>query len=568
MMGLLGASGAAAAPSAPTDETPALIPQPLELVMEGQKPGFLLTDGIRVDAATSRSELGRAAVRALMAAGFRVLPEEREGDVQLRQARGMNPEWYALEVSPSGISMTVNDPKGLYLAAQTLAQAVVRDREGREALPCMRVEDEPLLHYRGIMIDVARYFRTVEEMKQVIRLMARYKLNVLHWHLTDDQGWRLEIRKYPKLTQLGSQRPCSPTIEDPGVAGNQPHGGFYTQQEVRDVVAYAKAHGITVIPEIEVPGHNCALMAAYPELGNDDIPGYAPRVATGWGVHPYVMAPKPATFTFIRDVFDEVCKLFPDAPYIHIGGDEVPREQWEKSETAHRFMQEKGLSRCGDIQHYFTDFCVTELDRHGRRIIGWDEIMEDGKIPASAVVMVWRNLQYAYPAIRKGHDVILTPNSHFYLDYGQGKFPADPSYRGIGTTSGFDWQKVYSFDPQLPGLTPEEQQHVIGVQGNLWGEYLHNSLKFQYQLVPRLCAVAEVGWLPKARRDEADFARRLRGQYDYFDSEKLNFREEDGTPRLDREAMTRPHPLPEPAAQPQAAPAAPVAPAAPKPAKG
>ena len=188
--------------------------------------------------------------------------------------------------------------------------------------------------------------------------------------------------------------------------------------------------------------------------------------------------------------------------------------------------------------------------------------------PASAVVMVWRNLQYAYPAIRKGHDVILTPNSHFYLDYGQGKFPADPSYRGIGTTSGFDWQKVYSFDPQLPGLTPEEQQHVIGVQGNLWGEYLHNSLKFQYQLVPRLCAVAEVGWLSKARRDEADFARRLRGQYDYFDSEKLNFREEDGTPRLDREAMTRPHPLPEPAAQPQAAPAAPIAPAAPKPAKG
>ena len=547
VLGFFGAACALAAPSAPVEQSPSFIPKPLDLSLELQKPGFSLSGGIRVDDRTSRSEAGRAAIRALQAAGFEVLPEERTGDLKVLQARGVNPEWYAIEVTPEGISIAVNDLRGFHLAAQTLAQAVVQDRDGGKALPAMKVEDEPLLRYRGLMIDVSRYFRTVDEMKQVIRLMARYKLNYLHWHLTDDQGWRIEIKKYPKLTQLGSQRPVSPSVTDFLVPGDQPHGGYYTQEEIRDVVAYAEFHGITVIPEIEVPGHNCALIASYPELGNDDIEGFEPRVATTWGVHPYVMAPKEKTFAFIRDVFDEVCALFPKAPYIHIGGDEVPRDQWQKSKGAHRFMEEHGMKSCGEIQQYFTHFCVEDLAEHDRRIIGWDEIMEGSQIPASAVVMVWRNLQYAYPAVKKGHDVILTPNSHFYLDYGQGKFPADPSYRGIGTSTDFDWQRVYSFDPVLPNLTPEEQRHVLGVQGNLWSEYLHSPLKFQYQLVPRICAVAEVAWLPKAKRDEADFALRLKGQYPYFDSEKLNFREEDGTPRIDREAMTRPHPLGAPA---------------------
>lgn len=539
ILSLLSSTCTLADPSAPIDQSPSFIPQPVQATVNTGTPGFSLEHGIKVDAQISRTPLGSAAIRALQAAGVPVLPEESTTQLILRQARGINPDWYSLSVTPEQISITVNDPAALPLAAQTLAQAIVKDQQGKPALPCMEIDDQPLMRHRGLLVDVARHFRTKEEMKQILRLMARYKLNRLHWHLTDDQGWRIEIKKYPKLTEIGSHRPGSwdPITRDH--VNNIPESGYYTQDDIREIVAYAKARGITIIPEIEVPGHSCALLAAYPELGNTDIPDYHPQVTGQFGVHDYVMAPTPETFRFLSDIFEEICTLFPDTPYIHIGGDEAPRTQWKQSPYAQQFMKEHGLKTEADIQRHFTHFCLSELAQHNRRIIGWDEIQEDGNIDPSAIVMIWRNVKLAYPALQAGHEIILSPLPHFYIDFGQGKTPKDPAYRAINESWPADWKFMYTFDPNLPDLTPEQQQRILGIQANLWGEYLHTYAKFQYMLMPRLCALAEIAWLPKSQRHEADFAKRLLGQYEYFDSEKLNFREEDGTPRIDREAMTR-----------------------------
>lgn len=529
-----------AAPSAPIDQIPALIPQPVQADIKTGIPGFALEHGITIGTRTSQTPLGRAAIRALQAAGVPVQVDENAGELTLRQARGIAPEWYALEVTPEGISITVNDPRALPLAAQTLAQSTIQARDGQPALPTMQIEDEPHMAYRGLMVDVSRHFRSVGEMKQIIRLMARYKLNHLHWHLTDDQGWRIEIKQYPQLTAIGSKRPGTwDTITRDHVNTRKPESGYYTQQDIRDIVTYARERGITIIPEIEVPGHNCALLAACPELGNSDISSYAPSVACTFGVHDYVLAPKPETFRFLSNIFREVCDLFPDAPYIHIGGDEAPRTQWKQSPYAQQFMREHQLNSEADIQRHFTHYCLEDLARHNRRIIGWDEIQQDGTIDPSAIVMIWRDVKLAYPALQAGHQIILTPLPQFYFDYGQGKTPKDPSYKPINEHWNCDWAFVYAFDPDLPGLTPEQRSRILGIQGNLWSEYLHNYSKFQYMLVPRLCALAEVAWLPKNKRNEADFRQRLLGQYPYFDSEQLNFREDDGTPRRDRAAMTR-----------------------------
>ncbi len=537
----LAAASVFAAPSAPVQERPAFLPAPqqLELAAPGEA-GFALGEGIRVDAATSHSPQGRAFIRALQAAGVPVLPEEVEGDVSIRMADGMKPEWYGLEVTPQGISVAVNGEASFPLLAQTLAQAVVKDAAGQPCLPAMAVEDEPLLPHRGLMLDCARHPLPVAEIRKVLRVMARYKLNRFHWHLTDDQGWRLEIRAYPKLTEDGSYRPSTST--DPKNSGQDgvPVSAFYSQEDVRGIVAYAHALGIIVIPEIEIPGHASAAIAAYPELGNADAPGFTPEVATTWGVFPTVMAPNEATFRFIDTVLAEVCELFPQAPYIHCGGDECPRVQWQGSAAARAFMQEHGLKSPADIQHYFTRYCASVLAKHGRRMVGWDEIQDAPELPADAIVMAWRGYMYdtvIRKAVQSGHDIIACPNTHFYLNFGHKVWAKGAAYQAYGTAEDRDWEQLYGFDPFPGGMEPGLRRHIIGVQGNAWGEIIPDAAKLEYMLFPRLCALAEVAWLPmEKRRDTAGFRRRLMGQYPYFDSEQLNFREEDGTPRRDRAA--------------------------------
>ncbi len=520
-------SPARALPSAPVETAPAIIPQPRKLSVAQGSPGFLLKDGIRVDSATSRSEPGRAAIRALMAAGFPVLPEEKNGELTVEQMNHPHPEAYSLEVSPQGICIRVAQAEALAAAAQTLAQAVCTDTAGQAALPAMRVEDAPWLGHRGIMLDPCRHPISIEDTKKVLRIMARYKLNRLHWHLCDDQGWRLEIRKYPLLTEIGCKRTESSDWQDQSIKDGRPVDFFYSQDEVRDMVAYAHSLGITIIPEIEIPGHASAAVAAYPELGNQDCPGFAPEVVTGWGVFTHVMAPNEFTFRFIENVLTEVCELFPHAPYIHIGGDEVPRDQWKQSPAAQAFMQQHGMKHESGIQDYFTRYCAEVLRKLGRGMVGWDEIMCAPQLPQDAVVMVWRGMDHARIAAARGHRVILCPIQSFYFNFPQGKTPHNPFYTGLSGFDNINWQHVLAFDTTVP------DGQVIGLQANLWSECIPDLRKLEFMLVPRICALAEAAWLPKENRPgEAHLGERIRRHYPWFDSNRINFRQEDGTPRL------------------------------------
>lgn len=540
LAGWLACASSMAAPSAPVNQKPSLIPYPAGVcAISSGAPGLAMERPVEVGKKLADTPLGLAARQALQAAGIPTQVVRGKGVLDVVLIPHENKEYYQLEVSPQALIIRVADKAGLFCAAQTVAQSVVRDVSGRLALPAMKIEDQPMLPYRGLLIDTARSPLPVEGIKKILRVMARYKLNRLHWHLVDDQGWRVEIQSYPRLTSVSALRPESPRADFSGEGDGTPERRFYTREQVAEVVAEAHRLGITVIPEIEVPGHSSAALAAYPELGNDDVPGYAPRVSTQWGVQRYIYAPKEECFTFLERVFQEICEMFPRAEIIHIGGDEVPRDHWKQSRAAQEFMREHGMQHEGQIQSYFTARVARMLARQQRRIMGWDEILEDGQVDSSAVVMVWRDLSLATEAVKRGHDVVLCPTSHCYLDYSQGKDPLDPTYRGLGNSTDKNWQHLYTLNPMVPGLSEEEKRHVIGVQGNAWGEAIRSMDKLEYMVVPRLCALAEVAWLPAEKRRAEHFASRLAGQRPYFEQEQLNYREEDGTPHRDPDAMGR-----------------------------
>ncbi len=501
----------------------ALIPQPLQVEQAEQAPAFVLRDGIRVDSATSHSELGRAAIRALMAAGFTILPEESAGSLSVHHIGHDNPEACTICVTGQQISIGVASPLALHAAAQTLAQAV---QSGQ--IPAMRVADAPALQHRGLMLDPCRHPISVSDTKRILRLMARYKLNRLHWHLCDDQGWRIEIKKYPLLTRIGSKRKETACWMNQSKKDGRPVEFFYSQDDIREVVAYAHSLGIIIIPEIEIPGHASAAIAAYPELGNQDCPDFAPGVATGWGVFTHVMAPKAFTFQFIEEVLVEVCELFPRAPYIHIGGDEVPRDQWKTSPAAQSFMKQHGYTRESQIQNHFTHLCAEILRKRGRRMVGWDEIMCAPQLPQDAVVMAWRGMDHARLAARRGHQLILCPIHAFYFNFPYGKNPENPFYSGLTGFDNIDCAHILNFDTSVPG------NQVIGLQANLWSECIPDMKKLEYMLVPRICALAEHAWrYGTANRPDTDhFMQRLQAHYPWFDTQKLNYRQDDGTPRL------------------------------------
>ena len=519
---------ACAQPSLPINEQPALIPAPFQFAWKINQPGFLLTNGIKVHYTTSRSELGSAAIRALMAAGLEILPEEMEGELEVQLQPNMAPAGYTLKISPNGISIDVGSEEALFAAAQTLAQAVVKDTEGQPALPDMWVNDVPQLKHRCIMLDTSRHPISVEDTKRILNIMARYKLNRLHWHLCDDQGWRIEIKKYPLLTEIGSKRKGTACWIHQTKVDDKPVEFYYTQDDIREVVEHAHSLGIIVIPEIEIPGHASAAVTAYPQLGNQDCPGFAPEVVTGWGVFTHVMGPNTFTFQFIEDVLGEVCELFPRAPYIHIGGDEVPRDQWKESPAAQAFMKQHGMKSESEIQDYFTHFCAEVLRKHGRRMVGWDEIMCAPKLPQDAVVMAWRSMGHARIAADRGHDIILSPIQSFYFNFPQDTNDGDPFYTGLTGFDHIDWRHVLNYDTNVPGRKP------IGMQANLWSECIPNMKKLEYMLVPRVCALAEKAWRYGLPVFPDEFAQRLNAQIPYFDSLNINFRQEDGTPRNSR----------------------------------
>ena len=463
----------------------------------------------RTDERTQRAVVGFAARLATVTGGTNpvtVADEVPASGIRFVTDESLPAEGYELNVDGEGIEVRASQFPGFLYALQSLEQLLPAAVYGTEPapdaaweVPCVKIADAPRFAYRGMHLDVARHFFSVDEVKRYIDVMAIHKLNTLHWHLTDDQGWRIEIKRYPELTAVGSIRKATVVRKEWGTYDGTPYGGFYTQDEIRDVVKYAADRGVTVISEIDLPGHMLAALTAYPELG---CTGGPYEVWGRWGVADDVLCPgREKTFEFLEGVLTEVMELFP-SEYIHIGGDECPKVRWEKCPRCQAKIRQLGLKDDGEhtaehyLQSYVTDRIGKFLAQHGRRIIGWDEILE-GRAPSDAVVMSWRGSEGGIAAAKLGHDVIMTPNSHFYFDYYQ-SLDTDAEPFGIGGY--IPMEQVYSYDPAFPELTPEQQKHILGVQANLWTEYVLSDEHLEYMLLPRLAALSEVQWcLPETK---------------------------------------------------------------------
>jgi hexosaminidase len=423
-------------------------------------------------------------------------------------------ESYRLDVTRSGITIAAPRTDGLYYGLQTLRSLLQGERarkdsaarvprSGAVSLPGLHIADAPRFGYRGLHLDVGRHFFDVAFVKHWIDLMSRYKYNTLHWHLTEDQGWRIEIKKYPRLTEVGSCRKESPAGRNQRiyVGDGVPHCGFYTQAQIRDVVAYAKTKHVTIIPEIEMPGHSKAVLAAYPELGCTPGPF---EVWTRWGVDVDIVCPSEKTFEFEQNVLSEVIALFPGT-YIHVGGDEAPKTRWEKSELAQSVIKREGLKDEHELQSYFIRRIEKFLTSKGRRLIGWDEILEGGLAP-QATVMSWRGISGGIAAARQNHDVIMAPGTYTYFDHTEGDVRFEPL--NIGGYVPMD--QVYSYDPvPSDSLTAEQQKHILGAQAQHWSEYIATPQQMEYMAYPRVLAMSEVLWTPQASRSWDAFRHRL-----------------------------------------------------------
>jgi len=435
-------------------------------------------------------------------------------------ADSLKAEGYKLTITPNNITIVANGA-GLFYGIQTLIQLMPSERTATPKLPCVQIEDYPRFSYRGVMLDVSRHFFSVEFVKKYIDLMAMYKLNNFHWHLTDDQGWRIEIKKYPKLTEIGSRRPetligsyrtTSPPYD------NTPYGGYYTQDQIRDVVKYAADRYINIVPEIEMPGHSDAALASYPEFGCNPPGTY--HVSGTWNEHNDVYCPTDETFNFLDDVLTEVMELFP-SKYIHIGGDEVNKEDWQHSEFAQKLMKSLKLKDERELQSYFIKRIETFVNSKGRSIIGWDEILEGGLAP-NATIMSWQGESGGIAAARQSHNVVMTPGSNgLYLDHAQGKLADEPL-----TIGGYSpLLQTYSYNPTPAVLTEEQQKYIIGVQANLWTEYIPTENKAEYMLLPRMLALSEIAWSPLANKNFIDFRdTRLPGHLGWLDKNNFDYR--------------------------------------------
>lgn len=437
---------------------------------------------------------------------------------QLPPDKQTPPEFYSLDIAPRGIWL-YGDEAGQFYALQTLLQLLPPAFKGSATIPGAIIEDAPRFGYRGMHLDVARHFMPLSFVKKYVDLMATYKFNQFHWHLTDDQGWRIEIKKYPKLTTVGSKRPETMVEKNfnPYKGDGVPVEGFYTQDEIRELVAYAKARRINVIPEIELPGHSSAALAAYPELGCKD--NYTYKIQTTWGIFKEVFCPTDTTFGFFEDVLAETIALFPDSPYIHIGGDEVLKDQWKESAYVQDLMKREGLKDEHEVQSYFIRRIEKFINSKGKTIIGWDEILEGGLAP-NAVVMSWRGEKGGIEAAKAKHNVIMTPSSALYFDFAQGDARTEP----INIGNFLPLETVYNYNPVPKELTADEAKYILGAQANIWTEYIKTPEKVEYMAFPRLMALAEVNWSPLESKNFADFERRLSTHYARLDARGVNYR--------------------------------------------
>ena len=525
-------------------EKTAVIPQPVS-VTEGSGE-FTVTPGMKVYAAAEAEKAAEFLIEDFRLAGGFTLKRAANAEEAaicfvlseeaLPAEKGK--EAYTLDVSADSVRITAGDAAGFFYGYQTLKQLLPVEIYGGTVqagvswtVPAVSIEDWPRFKWRGLMLDSARHFVEIEDVKRFIDLMAIHKFNTLHWHLTDDQGWRLEIKKYPLLTEVGSKREQTLkghfTKKEEG--GHRfdgtPHGGYYTQEEAREIVRYAAERGITVVPEIEIPGHAQAAIAAYPWLGVRDIPddvliarkadsacffnceechrGNDVRVSEIWGVSPNVFKPSEETMAFLKDVLTEVLAIFP-SEYIHVGGDECPRDQWNLSPEVQQFIKDNNLGDGDGVQSWFLHRIDEFLTEKGRKLIGWDEILDGGLSP-NAAVMSWRGKSGGVRAAKMGHDIIMAPNTFVYLDYYQESAP----YNLLGIGGFLPLKTVYRFDPVGTALAGKYEKYVLGGQANVWAEYLKSIEQVEYTAYPRAAAVAEAVWTPKREKNYLSFTQRL-----------------------------------------------------------
>jgi hexosaminidase len=539
--------GGAAPFAAQTANDVAIIPRPASVSL-GQGT-FLLTARTAVWTDREDSAVARRFAQDIApATGFDLrvrvgAPTSGNRIVFVRAARdtGLGSEGYRLSATPSVITITCAAPAGAYYATQSLRQLlppeIFRDAPiagVKWTIPAVTIVDRPRFAWRGMHLDVSRHFMPKEFVKKYIDLLALHKMNSFHWHLTDDQGWRIEIEKYPRLTSVGAWR--SQTLVGKAqrdstldVYDHKPHGGFYTQDDVREIIEYAHERFVRIVPEIEMPGHSQAAIAAYPGLGNfgDTVP---PPVWTRWGVTPHILNPSDTTIAFMQDVLTEVMALFP-GEFIHIGGDEAIKPEWKASPRAQEKIKALGISPDdpanprdfraeNELQSWFTTQMDHFLTAHGRRLVGWDEILEGGLAP-NAVVMSWRGTAGGLAAARAGHDVIMTPGDYTYFDHYQSRSTATEPL-AIGGFLPLD--SVYAYEPVPAELETEFAPHILGAQGQVWTEYIEGPKNVEYMAFPREAALAEVLWTPKARRDFTDFSARLPPEVARLQALDVNYR--------------------------------------------
>jgi hexosaminidase len=512
---------------------PALVPRPQKV--EGRPGAFSLTRESVIRTDRSTEDVGRLLADALApSTGYalrvttRTPKTEPDGAVSLLTDPALTrlgPEGYTLEVTPAHVAVRALTAAGVFYGTETLRQllppgiyARVADPTAVWTVPGVAIEDGPRFRWRGAMMDTSRHFMPKAFIEQFIDLLAMHKLNVFHWHLTDDQGWRIEIKKYPKLATIGGWRTETRLGHEGPNSGfdGMPHGGFYTQQDIREVVQYARRRFVTIVPEIEMPGHAQAAIAAYPELGNTREPV---EVGTVWGVSKNIFNANEATIQFLQHVLDEVVKLFP-GPFIHIGGDEAAKDQWRTSPAAQARIAALGLKDELELQSYFIGRMDAFLTKKGRRLVGWDEILEGGLAPG-ATVMSWRGTAGAIAAAQAGHDVVMSPTGYAYFDAYQS---ADTASEPLAIGGFLPLDKVYSFEPVPTALSDDQAGHVLGAQGNIWTEYIPTPEHFEYMAFPRLLALAEVVWTAKNRRDLASFLDRMDIEEQRLRALGVNFR--------------------------------------------
>lgn len=514
---------------APVAATAGVIPLPRQMT---SLPGIYQTSQSVIIVASTPDERNVAAFLKTFLAQRGVMATVQGDQVDQSSIRlssqahdaSLGPEGYRMLVGSGGVSIQANGGPGLFYGLQTLEQLATSDTRGDVVIPSTRVVDWPQYEWRGIHLDVSRHFFSVPVVERYIDLAARYKLNTFHWHLTDDQGWRIQIKKYPRLTTVGGCRDGSQVGgEGSKVTDGRRYCGYYTQAQIRDVVAFARSRYVTIVPEIEGPGHSISAISAYPWLGCD---GKQYPVRELWGVSKEIMCPTERTFGFIDDVFGEVAALFP-GPYIHIGGDEVPKDDWIASPYVNALRAREHIADYDAVQGYFTRRVEQIAAKHHRRIVGWDEIL-DGGVSQRATVMAWQSADRGAIAAKRGNDVVMTPDGSVYLDAAQG----DEDYEPLSIGGHLSLEMVYDYDPMPTGLTAAQSSHVLGAQANVWAEYIPTADHLFYMLLPRELAVAELCWTPRPQMNWYDFEARLGGELTRLESDGYHPRIPDVAYRL------------------------------------